>query len=401
MAGPIPIADLALLLAAVQGVSITVFILVRYGRTTANRLFAALLFAYSVLISSLFLDDIGAFDGFERLNGVLLGIAFLIPPIFLYYTLYQVHPTRRWKPFDLLNLVPFLLFETSTLLGQSLPAESGTGWFTTVRGVSFFTGAILLWVLPYIVIALVWLRKRRRTGRAWFSNLTRISFGWLRNLAWMTVALILLYYVESMLRLQGVFLSQDYTLTSLFFAIYVYIIGYLSLFRPEIFSPPREAPALEAPSGGVLEADATDADEAGSGDAGTKYRKSGLTPARARAIRDRLLDAMETEQLYTRPDLTLVELADHLEISPHSLSEAINTQLEQNFFDLVNRYRLARIQQDLADPKKNHYTVLALAFSAGFGSKSSFNHLFKKHTGKTPSEYRTLAQKEAPTENDS
>jgi AraC-like DNA-binding protein len=36
-------------------------------------------------------------------------------------------------------------------------------------------------------------------------------------------------------------------------------------------------------------------------------------------------------------------------------------------------------------------TLLALAMDAGFASKSTFNEAFKKHTGKTPSQYRQAA----------
>jgi AraC-like DNA-binding protein len=46
------------------------------------------------------------------------------------------------------------------------------------------------------------------------------------------------------------------------------------------------------------------------------------------------------------------------------------------------------MKKDLADPAKSHLTLLAIAFDAGFNSKSSFNLIFKKQTNLTPSEYR-------------
>ena len=49
---------------------------------------------------------------------------------------------------------------------------------------------------------------------------------------------------------------------------------------------------------------------------------------------------------------------------------------------------LCEVNQTLAkkDIDKN-FNLLGLAYEAGFNSKSSFNQVFKKITGKTPSEF--------------
>jgi len=103
-----------------------------------------------------------------------------------------------------------------------------------------------------------------------------------------------------------------------------------------------------------------------------------------------LLQLMENEKPYVDSGLTLTQLAGRLNISPHNLSEVINTQLQQTFFDFINHYRVEQVKTDLADSQKQHYTFLALALEAGFNSKSSFNAIFKKHTGMTPSEYQKI-----------
>ena len=46
--GSFPLPDIALLLAAAQGISIAIYIFVRHGRGPANRLFGFLLAAYSM-----------------------------------------------------------------------------------------------------------------------------------------------------------------------------------------------------------------------------------------------------------------------------------------------------------------------------------------------------------------
>ena len=39
-------------------------------------------------------------------------------------------------------------------------------------------------------------------------------------------------------------------------------------------------------------------------------------------------------------------------------------------------------------PNFKDYKILVIAYKAGFKSKTSFNRVFKNHTGFTPSEFR-------------
>ncbi len=71
-------------------------------------------------------------------------------------------------------------------------------------------------------------------------------------------------------------------------------------------------------------------------------------------------------------------------------SEVINTQLKLKFFDYINQYRVEQVKKDLLDPQKQNLTFLSIGIDAGFNSKSSFNAIFKKHSGKTPSEFRKM-----------
>jgi AraC-like DNA-binding protein len=59
--------------------------------------------------------------------------------------------------------------------------------------------------------------------------------------------------------------------------------------------------------------------------------------------------------------------------------------METNFFDFVNKWRI-----ETAKPKiiANEDTVLNIAFGVGFNARSSFYKVFKKETGKTPTEFR-------------
>jgi AraC-like DNA-binding protein len=100
----------------------------------------------------------------------------------------------------------------------------------------------------------------------------------------------------------------------------------------------------------------------------------------------RLLAHMQTARPYLEPELTLGELATQLRTNTSWLSKVINSGCGQNFNDFINEYRVREAERRLRDPQFRHYTLLAVALEAGFNSKSTFNRVFKKLRGQTPSE---------------
>ena len=62
--------------------------------------------------------------------------------------------------------------------------------------------------------------------------------------------------------------------------------------------------------------------------------------------------------------------------------------MNKNFYDLVNGCRVEEAKRLLLDPKNKNYTILSIGFEAGFNSKTTFNTIFKKFTGLTPTEYK-------------
>jgi len=106
----------------------------------------------------------------------------------------------------------------------------------------------------------------------------------------------------------------------------------------------------------------------------------------------RLKETFMLGHLYTRSGLALDDVAAHLQLPPRYISYLINTHFNTNFSGFVNGFRVEEVIRKLADPDEQHKTILGLAFEAGFSSKSTFNQVFKQHTGKSPSHF-LLVQK--------
>ena len=120
-----------------------------------------------------------------------------------------------------------------------------------------------------------------------------------------------------------------------------------------------------------------------------KYYKSRLHPRQSTNHLDRLQAVLEHEKPFLDKKLSLSELSETLDIPSNTLSQLINEQLGMSFHDLINAHRLKEIKAKLLDPSEDRKTILALAFESGFQSKASFNRIFKKSEGMTPSYFRS------------
>jgi AraC-like DNA-binding protein len=103
-------------------------------------------------------------------------------------------------------------------------------------------------------------------------------------------------------------------------------------------------------------------------------------------LEERLLTMIENEEPYLDEDITLASLAHAIDIEPHQLTLFLNRYLNTNFHDFINAYRIEAAKKLLINESSEN--ILAVAFKTGFNSKASFNRVFKKITGLTPSQYR-------------
>lgn len=118
-----------------------------------------------------------------------------------------------------------------------------------------------------------------------------------------------------------------------------------------------------------------------------KYEKTRLKEEEIPGLRKKLLEYLEKEKPYLNKNLSIGELAGDLDIPSYQLSQLINDQLGQSFFELINSYRVEEVKQRFFEPKFSNLTLLGIAMECGFNSKASFNRIFKQLTNQTPTEY--------------
>ena len=102
----------------------------------------------------------------------------------------------------------------------------------------------------------------------------------------------------------------------------------------------------------------------------------------------RLVYLMENEKNYLNAHLSAIDLAQMAQVSYTELSHVLKEEMQQNFADFVNHYRVEEVKKQLADPANKEKPVLTIAWTCGFNSKSAFNRVFKSLTNETPTNYR-------------
>jgi len=394
------------LLGAIQGVFLAGVLAARRRNRTANRLLAATMFAFSVGLATTVYHGAGFVQVFPHFFGAGYPLPFLFGPLVYLYALTAADRSRRLAWRDALHFVPFLAV---VVWGFPIYLMSGA------EKIAFFhrlqageTPPLLLRIADplklvsgviYTTITLIFLRRHRERVKDSYSSTERVNLTWLVRLGTGAAAIWMLAVLFQLLESAGVGrVARADDFISLGVALLVYGIGYMGLRQPEVFrfetaeyqvpaelrvTGERRSPPVHPVS---AESQAPEPEPAA-----PRYERSGLTDREAERLKDALTTTMEKERLWRDSDLTLADLADRLDTTPHKLSEVLNSQLGQTFYDFVNGYRVRDVQRRIAAGEAQKVTMLALALDAGFASKSTFNVVFKKHTSQTPSAYRQAA----------
>ncbi len=297
-------------------------------------------------------------------------------PLLLWYTRSLIYKNYTLAPKDFLLLLPFglhLLHMIVTYHGldysEKQHIQEGYELFTAPSYMNSVTLLRELYRCALGVLCLYELRKYHRHLKNKFSSTEKHEIWWLNLLVWGFTLL----RSWSVLVMVLIIISINYGITTNFGTIGL-IGNYIAfvLVSLLIFFSLSHSSVYE----GVNKNDAS---------LKGKFEEERLDPKQATYVRE----WVNANKPYLTPSLTLDKLSQMLDIPPRTLSNIINRQFNCNFFEFVNTYRIEEAKTILLDPESINKNVLDVMYDAGFNSKATFNTLFKKKVGMTPSKYRS------------
>ena len=369
------------LLGAIQGVFLAGVLATKRNNRTANHLLAAAMLAFSIYLASGVYNAVRFVQVFPHFFGAAFPLPFAFGPLIYLYAVAAADRTHRFTWRDALHFVPFV---ATVVAGLPIYLMSGADKIAFYHQLQNGARPLLFGItyplklvsgVTYAMITIVFLRRHRERVKESYSSPERVNLRWLLWLGAAGAAIWMLALVVPVLESAGIMgLARGDDFISLAIAVVVFGIGFMGLRQPEIFryetaEHPVPEPEMAAP----------------------RYERSGLTDREAERLKDALTAVMDRERPWRVSGLTLADLAARLSTTPHKLSEVLNSQLGQTFYDFVNGYRVREVQRRIAAGEARAVTILSLAQDAGFASKSTFNLVFKKLTSQTPSDWRQAA----------
>lgn len=236
-------------------------------------------------------------------------------------------------------------------------------------GFKFLTVALAVQWAVYVAWVLVTQAQHLERLKQYYASTEGMELRWVSVLACALGIYVLQHLIGQIMILQG---KQDFV-GPLFDGFLVLVV----IFSLALWSL-RPSPDLDNATGILAEIE-TPKDK--------KYEKSALDSSQSERIARKLVRAMEEDCLYRDPNLTLSMLAQHVGVSLNYVSQTLNQNLGQSFFEFVNSWR---IREAMPLVEKGEATVLAIAYEVGFNSRSSFYSAFKRETGQTPTSYKSV-----------
>lgn len=368
-----------------QALLLIFILLVLKRNRPANLFFALFLVIVSMNFLAGYLHSISMIQAGKTVAVISLPGISVLGVLIYFYTSFMTGKLEKFKTGDILHFIPYPVLLGIFIYNIYLYGDMANPRPHMKGAVFFILGTGLMVSLAYMAWSFISLRRYSSKIADYFSDFERHNLSWIMKVVTLSFTALLVINTEFWMKYFGIVNRNPWVIVInlLFVIAIIFVTAYYLVNTPEISKENLEMNrTLQEPP----------TPETGQ----EKYARQNIDSAMLDGYLKRLKNFMESEKPYLNENISIRELSVKTEIPHHHLSIVINSMLGKNFYTFINEYRVKEAEKILNDPENIDASIISIAFRAGFNSKSAFNSVFKKITGKTPSQYRESAPLESP-----
>ncbi|WP_149276281.1 helix-turn-helix domain-containing protein [Pareuzebyella sediminis] len=367
-------------LGVVQGLLLGfMLIFVRTKRKRATHYLGLFIILFSLEPVTNILGDLNILKTHPQLELLPFGFHFLAYPLFYIYiqkvSILEHRKTSYWTLIPgilevLIGLVIFFMpVDTKMILANSIWEKI---YFSTGLGYTFFICMLIL----------NWIRMHRRELENQYSLLIHRKLDWV---IWFICGSILFH----LFLLEYHFWGNEplYLFVAIANVVLIYWISYQGLMQKNINSLQEEMDGLAPDSNRVNTVKPSSTDESDIYE-NSKKKQDLVSDEEVENMINAIEEYIEASKCFTKQDLTIMDLADAVNIHPKRISYAINKALDLNFNSFINNFRVEYAKELFQSDKAKKLSIEGIGMEAGFHSKSTFYSSFNKLEGTTPAKFR-------------
>jgi AraC-like DNA-binding protein len=230
-----------------------------------------------------------------------------------------------------------------------------------------------VYLILYLTLSLQQLSKYRSALKSNYSNLSKYDYNWIKIMLIGALSIISIYLTISIYELlyKDSIWYQEYLITVIMILFIIYL-GYYGINQSKVLLPNfllnQNKPNISS-----------------------KLKKIYLSDVKREEfelLEQNLESVIKAQKPYLDEDLTLGKLAKQLSTTDKKLSILLNQYMNTTFYDLINKYRVNAVIEKMKQEEYKNYSLFGIACDCGFKSRTSFNRIFKKETGLSPSVYK-------------
>ncbi|KGL61746.1 helix-turn-helix domain-containing protein [Polaribacter sp. Hel1_85] len=230
-----------------------------------------------------------------------------------------------------------------------------------------------LYLILYLIISSRLLSKYRKLTKYKYSNLTKYDFNWIKIMLLSSLGII---SVDLGFKIYESFFGNfQWNVDNISVLAMIVLVSYLAYYGVNQSKVLLPSFLLD----NEIESEIN------------KKKKKTLSSEKKEEfenLKNKLELIIKTEQPYLDEDLTLGKLAKQLSTTDKKLSTMLNQYLSTTFYDLINKYRVEAVKEKINLDNYKNYNLFGIASECGFKSRTSFNRIFKKETGRSPSDFK-------------